>query len=104
MNNESTNKIIKKNDPLAVISLVLASGVFFLGILIPLAAIPAIICARISLKRIHDNNDLKGDSYAIAGMITGYVSLFCYLIIILISMRIFGHTTSFTNPMITLPK
>ena len=85
MNTEPPNKI--KLDPLAIISLVLALVSFVEG---PLAAIPAIICARISLNRIKKSETLEGDSYAIAAMVIGYVCLFFYIIVILIGLKCFG--------------
>jgi hypothetical protein len=101
MNSEIPNKA--KNDPLAFIALGLALISYWMGPLSLIFSIPAIICSRISLKRIKENDALEGDAYAIAAMVIGYVSLFFYLIIILMGIKIFGHSTSLPNLNVTLP-
>ena len=64
---------IKKTEPLAIWSLVLgivslvACGIF--------AGIPAVICGHIGRSRIRRNPSLDGGGMALAGLITGYISI-----------------------------
>jgi hypothetical protein len=67
-----------KTSALAIWSLVLGIlGILFLLVCIsPLFAIPAVICAHMAYSRIKRSNGmLAGQGMALAGLITGYVSI-----------------------------
>lgn len=62
-----------KNEPLATWALVLGIiSIVGCGIL---AGIPAVICGHIGLSRIKQNPSLGGRGKAVAGLITGYLSI-----------------------------
>jgi Domain of unknown function (DUF4190) len=67
-----------KTSPLAIWSLVLGIlGILFLLVCIsPLFAIPAVICGHMAYSRIRRSSGvLVGEGLALAGLITGYVSI-----------------------------
>ena len=67
-----------KTSALAISSLVLGIlGILFLLICIsPLFAIPAVICGHMAYSRIkRSSGTLTGDGLALAGLITGYISI-----------------------------
>lgn len=67
---------VKKTEPLAVWSMILGIvsliGCGFGGFL---AAIPGVVCGHIGMSRIKRNPFLKGNGMAVAGLVTGYVSI-----------------------------
>lgn len=73
---ENTPSIVaKKNEPLSIwalvlgiVSLISCLGGFFVGI-------PAVICGHVALSRIKRQPLLGGPGMAIAGLITGYLSI-----------------------------
>ena len=74
-----------KTSALAIWSLVLGIlGVLFLLVCIsPLFAIPAVICGHLAYSRIkRSNGTLEGQGLALAGLITGYVSIGLSLLLI----------------------
>jgi type II secretory pathway pseudopilin PulG len=66
----------KKTEPLAVWSLTLGI-ISLIGCSIGgfLAAIPGVICGHIGMSRIKRNPLLRGNGMAVAGLVTGYVSI-----------------------------
>jgi hypothetical protein len=67
-----------KTSPLATWSLVLGClGIVLLLVCIgPLFAIPAVICGHLAYSRIkHSGGTLSGEGLALAGLITGYISI-----------------------------
>ena len=67
-----------RTSPLAIWSLVLGilGVVLLLACIGPLFAIPAIICGHLAYSRVRQSGGvLKGEGMALAGLITGYVSV-----------------------------
>ena len=80
-----------KTSPLAIWSLVLGclAVVLLIGCIGPLLAIPAVICGHMAHSRIkRSGGTLSGASLALAGMITGYVSLGLSLLLIPLMLAI----------------
>jgi len=76
---------VVKNSGLAIWSLVLGVlGLMFLLVCIgPLFAIPAVICGHIAYGRIkRSSGALTGEGLALAGLITGYISIALAIVII----------------------
>ena len=63
----------RRTEPLSIWSLVL--GVLSLAGCSFLAGIPAVICGHVGLGRIKRDPSLDGKAIAIAGLITGYISV-----------------------------
>jgi hypothetical protein len=71
---------LKRTERFAITSLVLGIISLILCFLGPLFAIPAIICGHVAKSKIKKNSDaLTGNGMALAGRITGYVSIFMFL-------------------------
>ena len=66
---------------MAIVSLV--AGILSLLLCGPIAAIPAIICGHIGMKKA-DRGEASGRGMAMAGMIMGYVSLVLTVLLIAI--------------------
>ena len=74
----------KKNEPLTTWALVLGIiSIVGCGIL---AGIPAVICGHVSLSRIKRNPSLGGRGKAVAGLITGYISILIMAIVAIFTL------------------
>lgn len=93
-------------DPVAPKTCGLAVGSLLMGILslvacfsvVILAAIPAVICGHLALKRIKDSGGiLAGRGLAIAGLVAGYVGVVGLLLALVIPRFVHPHTSASPN-------
>ena len=81
---------------LGIISLIF---MFFVGLIVGL---PAVICGHVSRCSIRKNPELEGAGLALAGLITGYVGIVGFILIILLMVGIIGTGAGATSMIYTL--
>ncbi len=81
-------------DPVAGTSFGFGLGSFVLW---PLAALPAIILGHLSRARIRANPALRGDGFAVAGLVLGYVFLAASIVLMLVSLVVYMRFVAFRD-------